>query len=451
MKTLAILLAGIFSLGLSAQEIPTLETYSLKNGLKIYMMKYGKIEAMNFSLIINSGKKNEAPGQQGYNSIVANLVMDGNKKYTEDQQNDKAFSIGANISKSASFDRTSISASFLSKDAATAIDLVSAAVLQPLFDKDKVSQYLSYLTDYNNPAKLDISQMASVYSNLSIYGMQSPLGRSHTKEQIQQITPEKLMEFYKFNYTPKNTRIIVCGNFNSDEIKKLIETNFGSWESAYGEVNGVSLEMPVIKKKEVAFANRTAATQCALQWNKNAPSLKDKDVLAFKIANQLFNQKLFIEIREKGGKTYGIGSAHLTSQFSNIMDIACSVRSNELLNTMELFDKTLQNFSLANFTKEEFDNEITKYKTSIMSMEYPAQVSTFYNPLVYDFEKRKNALQEIDKVTMEDVQKAIKKYFVPGIYKLVICGDEKVVASQLAKIPDLKKYSPADLVYKQEN
>jgi predicted Zn-dependent peptidase len=451
MKTLAFLLAGIFSLGLTAQEIPALETYSLKNGLKVYLMKYGKIEAMNFSVIINSGKKNEAPGQQGYNSIVANLVLAGNKKYTEDQQNDKAFAIGATISKSASFDRTTIETSFLSKDAATGIDLMSAAILQPLFDKEKVVQYLSYLTDYNNPAKLNISQMTSVYSNLSIYGMQNPLGRSHTKEQLQQITSEKLMEFYKFNYTPKNARIIVCGNFNSDEIKKLIESNFGSWQSAYGEINGVSLETPSIKKKEVAFANRTAATQCALQWNKIAPSLKDKDVLAFKIANQLFNQKLFIEIREKGGKTYGIYSSHVTSQFSNLINIACSVRSNELLNTIELFDKTLQNFSQANFTKEEFDNEITKYKTSIMRMEYPSDVSSFYNPLIYDFEKRKNALQDADKITMDDVQKAVKKYFTPGIYKLVISGDEKVVASQLAKIPDLKKYSPADLVYKQEN
>ena len=49
------------------------------------------------------------------------------------------------------------------------------------------------------------------------------------------------------------------------------------------------------------------------------------------------------------------------------------------------------------------------------------------------------------------MQKTVKKYFTPGVYKLVIAGDEKLVSAQLAKISGLKKYSAADLEYKAEN
>jgi len=84
--------------------------------------------------------------------------------------------------------------------------------------------------------------------------------------------------------------------------------------------------------------NRTASIQCALQWNKTAPAIKDKDALAFIIANMIFNEVLFKEIREKGGKTYAISSAHRTSKFSNLMQISCSVRNDEMLNTINLFD-----------------------------------------------------------------------------------------------------------------
>jgi len=448
MKTLISCILLFSGLLFKAQEIPALETFTLKNGLKIYFLKYGKIEAMNVSIVINSGKKNETPGQQGYNNLTANLVTQGNKKYTEDQQNDKIFEIGSEIKTKSSFDYTAIESDFLTKDAGTALDLLSAAVLQPLFDKDKVARYISYLIDYNNPVKMDIANIASVYSNLNIYSIDNPLGRSIYKKQLQLITPEKIMDFYKFNYTPKNTRIIVCGNFNSAEIKTLIENYFGAWQSTYGEVNGVSLENPSIKKQEIYFVNRNTATQCALRWTKGAPSVKDKDLLAYTIANQLFNKVLFKEIREIGGKTYSIGSGHAPSQFSNLMHIACSVRSNEMLSTIDLFDKTLQNFSLATFTKEEFDNEITRYRTSLLSAENPADVADFYNPVIYNFESRKNSLKDLENLKIEDVQKAVKKYYTPNIYKLVISGDEATVSEQLAKIKGLKKNTAADLELK---
>lgn len=448
MKKITYLIILFFSLTFKAQQVPDLEVFSLKNGLKIYFLKYGKIEAMNISVVINSGKKNEVPGQQGYNSMVAQLVLQGNKKFSEGDQNDKAFSLGAELMTGSSYDNTSISGNFLSKDANIALDLMSAAIQQPVFDKDKVAQYVAQLSDYNNPRKMDIDDMTHIYSNLNIYGLENPLGRSIYKTQLKQITPEKLKEFHAFNYTPKNTKIIICGNFNSAEVKTLIETYFGNWQSAYGEVNGVSLDHPSIKKQEIFFVNRTAATQCALLWTKNAPPIKDKDALAFTIANMIFNQVLFREIREKGGKTYGIRSNYRPSQFSNLVSIGCSVRSNEMLNTINLFDKTLKEFSSANFTRQEFDTEITSLKTRLSSMEYPEDVAAFYNPILYDFNTRKNILTDLNNLKMEDVQKVVKKYFTSTSYKLGISGDEMIVASQLEKIKDLKKYTATDLEIK---
>ncbi|MCC6372587.1 MAG: insulinase family protein, partial [Bacteroidia bacterium] len=262
------------------------------------------------------------------------------------------------------------------------------------------------------------------------------------------ISSEKLKAFHEFNYTPKNTRVVVCGNFDSGEIKKLIEEHFGSWQSAYGEVNGVELEMPKIKKKESYFINRSGTTQCAIRWSKIGPAMSDKDMLSCRIANMLFNQLLFKEIREKGGKTYSIGSMLETSKFSNIISIGCSVRSEVLLSTLELFDKTISNFSLCNFTKEDFDNEINKQRVSLMSDEYPEEVANYYNPVTFDFNKRKNTLAELNNITMQDVKKMIKKYYTPEIYKLVIAGDESLISPQLAKIPDLKKLKATDLEYK---
>ena len=429
----------------SAQEVPQLETYSLKNGLKIYLLQYGKIPAVNVRFIINTGKKNETSGQQGYSEITASMLLQGNTKYTVEAQNDMAFKLGGELSSSSNFDHTTINANFLTKDFDSGMDLFSSAILHPLFDKEKLDQSISYLVDYNNPAKMDISDLTSMFGNLNIFGTASPLGRHYYKTQLQLITPDKLKEFHQFNFTPKNSSVVVCGNFKAAEIKTVLEKYFGTWQSTYGEVNGVALDAPVIKKKEIAFINRTGATQCALQWNKIALSIKDKDYIAFRVANSIFNRVLFSEIREKGGKTYGIGSSHLPSQFANLLSINCSVRSEEMANTLTLFDKTVLDFNTAIVSQEDFDKAVTNIRISIISAEMPESILSFYNPVVYDFQKRKNFLNDLATLKIEDVQKVIKKYFTADAYKLIIAGDENVLASQLATLKGLVKYKAADI------
>ena len=443
-KVLSITLSILF-FAASAQEIPQLETYSLKNGLKIYLMQYGKIPAVNVRFIINTGKKNETPGQQGYSDITASMLLQGNTKYTVETQNDIAFKLGGELSSSSTFDNTTINANFLSKDFDAGVDLFSSAILHPLFNKEKLDQNISYLVDYNNPAKMDIADLTDVFSNLNMYGTASPLGRHYYKTQLQLITPDKLKEFHQFNFTPKNSSVVVCGNFNAAEVKVVIEKYFGAWQSAYGEVNGVALDAPSVKKKELAFINRAGATQCALQWNKVAPAVKDKDYLAFRVANSVFGRVLFSEIREKGGKTYGIGSSYRPTQFANLFAIQCSVRSDEMANTLTLFDKTLSDFSAAIITQEDFDKAVTNLRVSIISSEMPESILSFYNPVVYDFQKRKNFLADLAALKIEDVQKTVKKYFTPDVYKLVIAGDEAVVNAQLSTLKGLVKYKAADI------
>ena len=81
MKNIAIVFLILISLALKAQVIPTYETFSLKNGLKVYLLQYGNIPAINVKLVLNSGKVNETPGQQNYSDIVSNAILMGNAKY----------------------------------------------------------------------------------------------------------------------------------------------------------------------------------------------------------------------------------------------------------------------------------------------------------------------------------------------------------------------------------
>jgi len=50
---------------------------------------------------------------------------------------------------------------------------------------------------------------------------------------------------------------------------------------------------------------------------------------------------------------------------------------------------------------------------------------SFLNPMIFSKpEVRKNYLTEVDNLTIEDVNKVIKKYLIPGVFKLMIAGDQ---------------------------
>ncbi len=445
MKKIGLLFLLLFTITIKAQVVPAYETFNLKNGLKVYLLQYGNIPAINVKLVLNTGKVNEAPGQQNYSEIVANAILMGNSKYDIEAQTNKAFTLGTSLSASSSNDNTSISINILSKDLDAGMDLISAAVLSPTFPKEKMDLMISQNIDFNSPTKMDIAQLASVFSDYFMFGLSNPLGRYFYKTQLQKITPQIIKEYYDFNFTPKNANLIICGNFDLATIKPIIEKYYGSWKSEFSGANGVSLESMSIKKKEIGFINRSGATQCALQWNKIAPAVADKDQLAFSIANSIFNEVLFKEIREKGGKTYSIGSVQETSKYANTLKIACSVRSNELFNTIELFDKTLIDFYTKILDANTFKEAVYKRVVSIKRLESPEELASLYNPLIYTFEKRKNLINDLNALTLEDIQKVIKKYYTPNAYKLVIAGDESKVSEQLVKIGGLQKFKASDI------
>ena len=91
MKNIAIVFSMLISFALKAQVIPTYETFSLKNGLKVYLLQYGNIPAINVKLVLNSGKVHETPGQQNYSDMVSNAILMGNAKYDAESQLNKAF------------------------------------------------------------------------------------------------------------------------------------------------------------------------------------------------------------------------------------------------------------------------------------------------------------------------------------------------------------------------
>ena len=349
--------------------------------------------------------------------------------------------MSAGISASANENYTYIMATFLNKDLDKGMDVFANTILHPTFPETEVKQMIDEFVQYNNPLKMDISELAERFADYFTFGVSNPLGLNTYPAQVSKLTSKNIKEFYDFNYTPKKTSIIIAGKLDKVKIKKLIETYFGSWVSVYGDNNQVSLESPSFKGKEYAFVNRDSATQACLAWTKKAPTATDKDLTAFKVAEGVFNFRLFNEVRNKLGKTYGISMSYSEMQNNGIYSVFTQTRSKEMYSTLLAFEKTLNDFYSKGITEAELKQTITRLKNDYLSVNQPASIVEYFNPLVYpDIKKRMTFLSDMDAMTIDIVNKTIKKYFNPDNYKMVIAGNELALSEQLSKLKGLQKF-----------
>lgn len=435
---LTILISSITVIAFAQSILQEPEKYKLKNGMEVMISPFGKLDVTTLVFYINTGKKNETPGQQALASLTLKSLLSGNMIFNLTEQDNALYEIGNGLSSSCNDNFTQIQLEFANADLDRAMVLISAMILQPVFPQEEIRQFTSEMVNYNNPQKMDINQLTEMYGDLNVYGAAHPLGRHFYESQIRKINADKIKEFYKFNYTPANTKLLVCGNPDKDKIKKLITDHFENWSAAYGEVNGSSYDIPPIKSREVFFINKPAATQASLRWYKKAPASSSKELIPFLLANGVFNDVLFDQIRSKEGKTYGIYSAFNEAENNEVFNVSTQVRVDVMHETCTSFDKLLKQFHDKGISADQLKAIKIRVKNELTGMQSPSEFAAFINPWVYrDYNKRKNFLNEIEKIDLSAINKTIAKYFSDDAYKLFISGDGNVLDAQLKTLKEV--------------
>jgi len=438
----------ISSVKIYSQEIPELDTLTLNNGLKIYLLQYGEDPVLNIKLVVNGGKKNEAPCEVGYSEIIQRLLSE-----SLNEKRNLVFKKETMVICETNGGQTIVNAKCLKSDFNKEMELLSKTISGLSFTKDKMDRIVSSIVDHYKPENLSSFNLSDIYRNFILYSSKKSLGRNYCQYQLEKVLPEELREFYNKNYLPKRSSLLICGKFNVTEVKKMIAKNFVIWRSTHKEEScEEDLELiPKIKSKEIAFINKHDSEYYVLKWVQSAPSFMSPDHPAFLIACDLFNRYLAEKIKENP-KTIAFTSVFgtnaiagvFTNSKSDFIEINCIAGQKEITEAVKLFDTTLQNFHKLKFNETDLEETIKKLKDNYIKINTPESILSFYDPLLYDFDSRINYLSNLSGIKLQDIQMAVKKYFIPGSYKLIIVGKEYLVSDQLNLLGNVTKYQTSE-------
>lgn len=460
MKTLYIILfAAFITFGTQAQvdrsvlpppgPAPKIEftdpaTFTLDNGLKVFVVPNNKLPRVAFYLILNRDPLFEGDNA-GLTGFVGDMMMAGTSSRTKEELDEEIDFIGASLGAGS----TSLSASSLKKHQGKVLELMTDVLYNPIFPQEELEKLKKQTLTSLASSKDDPDYLAGVISNALVYGKEHPYGETMTEETVENVNLEDIKEYYRTYFKPNIAYLAIVGDITDKEAKNLVNDYFSSWEK--GKVPTFDYQKPELPaENKVALLDRSSAVQSVIniafpvEMHLTNPDYMVTRVMNF-ILGEGFNSRLNGNLRETKGYTYGarssFGSDKLIAKFS----AGTSVRNEVTDSSVYEMIYEIRNLKENGITEE----ELTMAKANLSgrfgrSLENPNTIATFainidrYN-LPEDFYS--NYLQRLDALTVEDINQVAAKYLKPENMYITVVGNGAAIKEGLAQFGEISMYN----------
>ncbi len=427
---------------------PNIRQGTLPNGMT-YLIRHNS-EPKNYAelrLAVRVGSNAEEDDQQGAAHFIKHAVFRGTKNFSKKEiQNFSrrtGFPSGPDSTAESGFDETYFiipipldSAGMLEEG----LNLLKDRAHNALLDSVEIEKERGFLLeetqwDAGPELRMRIAYFKSLLKN-SRYGERLA---TLNEEHIKAIKPERLRQFYQDWYRPDLMAVAAVGDFDADEVEKLIRQKFGSIPKSESPRKRIDYPFPLIGGTDVFIATDSAATECTVSVKHYWPDFEVRTMGEVRddLINRFFGE--MINERMKGSHTRGgfLGGANEFSPF---------VSTKEVDKLEEYLESILEQMAYVRqfgFTQLEFDAVKRDNRETLVGAPYEvemhsgfyAQEYIFYFVSGYPmFDKAFYAdivSSKIDSITLEEVNQWSKKVLNSDRRSIVITAPE----SQKEQLP----------------
>jgi zinc protease len=424
-------------------KIGEYQTFTLKNGLQVFVVENHKLPRVQFSLRLKQEAVREGD-KAGYTDIAGTLISTGTKTRTKAQLDEEVDFIGANLSTGS----TGIYASSLTKHKGKLLELFSDVLLNPSFQQSELDKLKTQTISGITAGKENPNTISSNVRSVLLYGKDHPYGEISTEKSVESITIDDCRNYYNAYFKPNNAYLVIVGDISFKEAKSITSKYFGKW--AKGEVKYDKFDLPTAPEKTfVALVDRPNSVQSVisiaypLEFHPSNP-----DAIKARVLNQILggssSARLYMNLRETKGYTYGAYSSLNTNPLVGSFYAGASVRNEVTDSAVYEIMHELRRIAAESVT----DEELAEAKASIAgsfgrSLESPQTVANFaLNTVRYNLPKDyyANYVKSVDAVARVDVLGVARKYIKPDNACILVVGKGEEIADKLKGFGELKYY-----------
>jgi zinc protease len=419
---------------LPAFQVDKPESFTLKNGMRVFLMEDHELPVVNVNLRTKTGGFWEPQNKVGLARLTG-LVMrtGGTTSMTGDQMDEYLEARAAFVSSGIGGDSGSAGMNCLKQDFDAVFKVFVDMLRNPAFAQDKLD--LAKIQANSSISRRNDSVGAITGREITrlAYGADSPITSLEEYATIAAITRDDLVAWHKAWYAPNAMMIGVSGDFDAKAMRKAIEDAFGSW------AKGSTPPTPPVGYRKAAnpgvfFIEKPDVTQANISMAHLGIEQKNPDYFATVVMNEVlgggFSGRLANEIRTKRGLAYSVGGG-LGAAFDRpgLMRLTMQTKSESVYDAIAALREQVRGI----VTQPPTDDEMKRAKESILNsfvFNYDSRAGILAQQMTYayyglpeDYLERYRA--NIEKVTKDDVTRVATKYVKPDDLSVLIVGRAK--------------------------
>jgi zinc protease len=318
------------------------------------------------------------------------------------------------------------------------IRLVSELVREPVFPESefailKEQSIASIQEARTDPQALAQLALARATSRWPVGHPNYPETFDEALANLEATTVEDVREFYRDFYGPQTGNIVVVGDFDEAEVRRVVQESFADWESPHPfqriatpfyepPPNEIVIETPD-KANAIFFAQQN------LELRDSDPDYPALLMAGYMLGGGVLNSRLARRIRVEDGLSYGVGAdvaAHPVDPVGQLMVYAIYAPENEEA-LQRAFEEEMEAALRDGFTEEELrtakqgwleNRQLGRASDSNLAAQL-SQGLYFDRTLAFDEQLE----ERVRTVTLEEVNRVARERLDPSKLTIVKAGD----------------------------
>ncbi|MTJ51260.1 insulinase family protein [Anabaena sp. UHCC 0253] len=424
-------------------KLPKYERYVLENGLVVYLMEDHELPLVTGTALVRTGSRWEQAEKTGLASLVGSTLRSGGtQKHSANELNEileqRAAAVETDIGEAAG------SASFeaLSEDLETVFGLFTEVLREPAFaqeklDLDKTQIRGSIARRNDNPNSIASRELRKL-----IYGRESPFARTVEYATLEQISRADVVKFYQQYFHPNNLILGIVGDFDPQQMRSLIQSQFGDWKSNLQIAKNQLPEVTQANLGGVFVVNQPQLTQSSVLIGHLGGKFNNPDYPALDVMNGVLNGfggRLFNELRSRQGLAYSVyGMWSPRFDYPGTFVAGGQTRTETTVQFIKSLQTEIKRLQTQNITAQELNKaKDSTLNSFVFNFQNPSQTLSrlmryeYYGyPADFLFRYQK----AITSTTAADVKRVARKYLKPEKLVTLVVGNQTAIKEPLTNL-----------------
>ncbi len=411
---------------LIAQKVDFIE-YNLDNGLHVILHQENAAPVVTVGVMYQIGAKDEVVGRTGFAHFFEHLLFEGTKNIERGKWFDIVSANGGSNNANTTQDRTYYYETFPSNKLEIGLWMESERMLHPIIEQIGVDTQNEVVKEEKRQ-RIDNAPYGKIIYRTGINPhlfKKHPYGRSVIGS-MEDLNAAKLDEFIDFNnkyYNPNNAVLVVAGDINVDETKKMIADYFGPiTNKAERNIIQPVVEPEITETRMVTEYDPNIQIPAYI-FSYITPKSVDKDAYVLDYISSILtggnSSRMYKRMVDKDKVALQVLAFNQASQDYGTYTMGALIKGDPdwevLKSTMDDEIKTLQTELISDREFQKLQNSFeTSYVQANSSVEGIAASLATYNMLQGDTNRINEQLDIYRTITKEDIMRVAKTYLNPN-------------------------------------